>query len=330
MLARLADELPDDALYEPKWDGFRAIAFRDGDAIDIRSRHDRPLARYFPELVDALRALEVTTFAVDGEIVVIGPSAFDFGSVMLRLHPSESRVRALAQRTPATFIAFDLIAVDGDDLRGSPFVERRARLEALLANAPHELVLTPITDDARAAREWLRTGNGSGIDGVVAKPRDLLYRPGVRAMTKVKPHRTADCVVAGYRETAEGDVASLLLGLYDGDGTLRHVGVTSAFTARQRRDLARELEPLVTRLAGHPWERGFGLGGHPAGRLGGSAGRWDPQVMALDWVPLRTERVAEVRYDVIDAGRFRHPTRFLRWRPDREPRSCTFAQLALD
>ena len=327
MLARLADEIPlRDHLYEPKWDGFRAIAFRDGDDVDIRSRHDRQLARYFPELVDAFRALEETSFAIDGEIVVIGPDRFDFASVMLRLHPAESRVRRLARETPATFIAFDAIAVGADDLRGAPFVERRAHLERLLGRADPRIVLTPISDDPRAAREWLHSRPGRGVDGVVAKPRTLLYRSGVRAMTKVKRTRTAECVVAGMR-IFEDSVASLVLGLYDDTGALRHVGVVIAFPERERRTLFAELAPLATRLRGHPWEHGFGLGHSPLGRLGGAAGRWDPETMELDWVPLRPERVAEVRYDIVDGDRLRHPARFVRWRPDRDPRSCTLEQL---
>ena len=328
MLARLAPEIPpSDHLYEPKWDGFRAIAFRDGDEIDIRSRHDRLLSRYFPELVEAFLSLAEPSFAVDGEIVVIGADRFDFGAVMLRLHPAESRVRRLARETPATFIAFDVLAIGNEDLRGSAFVERRARLEGLLAGATPRVRITPISDDPGAARTWLHTPEGSGIDGIVAKPRTLLYRPGVRAMTKVKRRHTADCVVAGMR-TMGDRVASLVLGLYDESGALRHVGVVISFSDRDRRALYDELAPLVTAIAGHPWEHGFGIGHSPLGRLGGSAGRWDPAEMDLDWTPLRPERAAEVRYDTVDDRRFRHPARFVRWRPDRDPRSCTFDQLA--
>src|SRR4051812_9318587 len=330
MLARLSDEIPaNDHLYEPKWDGFRAIAFRDGDDVDIRSRHDRKLSRYFPELVDALRSLRETAFAIDGEIVVIGRDRFDFAAVMLRLHPAESRVRRLATETPATFIAFDLLGVGAEDLRGTAFFERRARLEQLLARADPRIVLTPISDDPDAAREWLRTQTGSGIDGVVAKPRALPYRAGRRVMTKVKRRRTADCVVAGMR-VFDDSVASLVLGLYDSARALRHVGVVVSVPDRERRAMFTELAPLVTSLRGHPWEHGFGLGRSPLGRLGGSAGRWDPNEMDLDWVPLRPVRVAEVQYDTVDDDRFRHPARFVRWRPDRDPSSCTFDQLRID
>ncbi|HUQ42258.1 MAG TPA: ATP-dependent DNA ligase [Candidatus Limnocylindrales bacterium] len=328
MLARLAEEIPREGhLYEPKWDGFRAIVFRDREEIDIRSRHDRPLARYFPELVAAFRDVHAESFVLDGEIVIIGPRAFDFGAVMLRLHPAETRVQRLARETPATFIAFDVLAIGDEDLRSRPFAERRGCLERLITSAPPAIVLTPISDDPRAAREWLRASAGTGIDGVMAKPRALAYRPGVRAMTKVKLRRTADCVVAGMRELPDGSVASLLLGLYE-DGALRHVGVVVSMPRQQRSELARELAPLVVPLEGHPWERGFGLGQSPMGRLGGSAGRWDPAEMSIDWTPLRPDLVAEVRYDTVDAGRFRHPARFVRWRPDREPRSCTRAQLS--
>ncbi|MFN2484661.1 MAG: ATP-dependent DNA ligase [Candidatus Limnocylindria bacterium] len=328
MLARLARELPRGRyLYEPKWDGFRALVFRDEAEVDIRSRHDRPFARYFPELVAALRKLPSEACVVDGEIVVIGPESFDFEALMLRLHPTSSRVERLSVETPASFVAFDLIASDGVDLRAEPFADRRERLERLFAGASGPLLLTPATDDADVAAEWLAGVEGGGVDGVVAKHISLAYVPGKRAMVKVKSERTADCVVAGFRLVVDGHgVASLLLGLYDAAGELRHVGVTASFTQQRRRELLEELAPLVTPLAGHPWERGFGLGRSPTGRLAGSAGRWDPGEMPLDWIPLRPERVCEVTYDTPDGERFRHPAHFRRWRPDREPRSCTFEQ----
>src|SRR4051794_4371640 len=325
MLARLARELPrGEFFYEPKWDGFRALAFVGGDGVDLRSRHGNPLARYFPELVEALGALPEVV--LDGEIVVTGPRPYDFAALMARLHPARSRVELLARETPAAFVAFDLLAEDGTDLRDAPFAERRRRLGRLLDGGAPPLSLTPATEDPGAAERWL--GRAEGIDGVVAKARDLRYEPGKRAMVKVKTERTADCVVAGLRLlSARPGLGSLLLGLHEADGALRHVGVVTSFTAARRRELLDELRPLEVPLAGHPWERGFGLERSPLGRLLGSAGRWAPEEMALDWVPLRPERVAEVAYDQTDGGRFRHPARFRRWRPDRSPRSCTLDQL---
>ena len=325
MLARLAQELPwDGYLYEPKWDGFRAIVFRDGDSVDVRSRHDRPLARYFPELVDAARQLTSRSYVLDGEI--IPERGGSFASVMLRLHPSKTRVERLARESPTRFVAFDLLAERGEDLRGHPFIERRMRLERLVPDEGR-IVASVLTDDRSVALGWL--GNlPRGVDGVVAKDRRLRYLPGKRAMVKVKPLRTADCVVAGMRELVGIPVVgSLLLGLYDG-GVLRHIGVASAFSDAARRRLYDELIVLATDLRGHPWERGFALEHSPVGRLAGSAGRWDPTEMPLDWVPLRPERVAEVAYDALDGHRFRHPARFRRWRPDRDPRSCTLEQLS--
>jgi ATP-dependent DNA ligase len=331
MLARLSRELPSGAfVYEPKWDGFRCLAFRCGDEVDLRSRHGRPLARYFPELFGALRALPQERFALDGEIVVVGPAGFDFPALMARPHPAASRVRRLATETPASLVAFDLLALGRDDLRPAPFAERRARLGGLLAGVAPPLHLTPATDDADTAAGWLQRFAGGGIDGVVAKHRDLPYQPGARAMVKVKRERTADCVVAGFRAFVDDGrplVASLLLGLYDEAGVLRHVGVASAFSERRRAELVAELSPLVVPLAGHPWEHGFLVGGGHLGRLAGAAGRWVPGEMALDWIPLAPERVCEVAHDQLDHDRFRHAARFRRWRPDRDARSCTFAQL---
>jgi ATP-dependent DNA ligase len=346
MLAQLSHELPGEGyIYEPKWDGFRCLAFV-GEAVDLRSRHQRPLARYFPELVEGLRALgaavcrdlralaapaRTTPLVLDGEIVIAGPRGFDFPALLGRLHPSASRVERLRNEAPATFVAFDLLAVAGEDLRARRFDERRARLESLLTPAPPHVALTPATESLEVANEWLDRYEGAGIDGVVAKRRDLAYQPGRRAMTKVKKERTADCVVAGIRVALEEGtplVASLLLGLYE-DGLLRHVGVSSTFTGRRRRELFAELRPRIVPLEGHPWERGFNLGRSPTGRLKGSAGRWDPAEMEQDWVPLLPDLVCEVRYDQLDAGRFRHPAKFLRWRPDREARSCAFDQLVV-
>ncbi|MDQ3945208.1 MAG: ATP-dependent DNA ligase [Actinomycetota bacterium] len=331
MLARLTRDLPvaPGLVYEPKWDGFRSLVFRSGyDTVDLRSRHDRPLARYFPELVDAFRRLEAPEFALDGEIVVMGADGtLDFAALLARLHPATSRVERLRAETPARFIAFDLLAAGPDDLRDRPFAQRRRRLEELLAEAPAPILLTPATGDPEVAAGWLRFAGG-GVDGVVAKAADLRYQPGKRAMVKVKAQRTADCVVAGFRlygGVAEPVLSSLLLGLYDEGGALRHVGVVGAFAAAERARVLDHVVPEVTALEGHPWAGGFGVGPNPAGRLQGSAGRWTPD-LPLDWVPLRPVLVAEVAYDQLEGDRFRHPARFRHWRPDRDPRSCTFEQ----
>jgi ATP-dependent DNA ligase len=315
MLAKLARELPEgDFLYEPKWDGFRALAARDGEEVEVRSRHGRPLERYFPEIVDALRALPAERFVLDGEIV-----AEPFAALMARLHPAASRVERLARETPAEFWAFDLLAAGDEALLDRPFAERRARLEELV-RAP--VRLTPVTDDPGVARLWL-----DRHEGVVAKDVHGVYTPGERRWVKVKREHAADCVVAGFRWNADRPtLGSLLLGLYDG-AELIHVGVVTSFTAKRRAELLEELRPLVVPLAGHPWEHGFGLERSPLGRLLGAAGRWAPGEMELEWVPLAPERVAEVAYDQVDGLRFRHPARFRRWRPDRDPRSCTIEQL---
>jgi ATP-dependent DNA ligase len=317
----------DGFVYEPKWDGFRCLAFCSEDGVDLRSRHDRPLARYFPELVEALRALPGPPVVLDGEIVVARAGAFDFSALLARLHPAASRVERLRRDTPARYIAFDLLALGSDDVRERPFDERRRALAALLADAPAPLHLSPTTSDVAIARGWLER-QGGGIDGVVAKRRDLRYQAGVRAMVKVKRTQTADCVVAGCRLRVDAPViGSLLLGLYDEAGELRHVGVTSAFSDRRRRELLTELAPHVAPLEGHPWERGFLLEGSSMGRLKGAAGRWSAAEMELDWVPLAPRLVCEVAYDHVDGDRFRHAARFVRWRPDREPRSCLLEQL---
>jgi len=327
MLARLARELPTGGfLYEPKWDGFRCLAFRAGGEIDLRSRHGRPLARYFPELVEALLGLRRRRFVLDGEIVVAGGGGLDFASLLARIHPAPSRVERLRRETPASYVAFDLLALGGRDLSERPFAERRRLLADLLADAQPPLVLTPITAEPGVAEDWLER-LGSGIDGVVAKHESLPYRPGERAMVKVKRERTAECVVAGFRWLVDRPLpASLLLGLYDDARELQHVGVASSFTETARHELLERLRPLVVPLEGHPWEQGYLLGGGTTGRLPGSAGRWTPE-MELDWAPVEPELVCEVGYDQVDGRRFRHPARFVRWRPDRDPRSCTFDQL---
>ncbi|HEX2105429.1 MAG TPA: ATP-dependent DNA ligase [Solirubrobacteraceae bacterium] len=331
MLARLVRELPEgDYLYEPKWDGFRCLARRDRGAVELHSRHGRPLARYFPEVVAALGTLSPVRWMLDGELLAVVGGRFDFAALMGRLHPAVSRVRALAAETPAIFVAFDAIAIGDEDLRERPFAERRERLVALMDDAGPPLFLTPATADSAVAARWLREFRGGGLDGVVAKHRDLRYEAGARAMLKVKHEQTADLVVAGARVSAEPlEVVALLLGAYDDDGALQHVGVASSFARPLPAALARELAPLVVELPGHPWEHGFLLGGGPVGRLKGAAGRWAPG-MVMDWVPLAPERVAEVRYTQVDGRRLRHPARFVRWLPDREPASCRADQLDVE
>lgn len=326
MLARLVREIPTgDYAYEPKWDGFRALVFRDGDEIEVQSRHGRPFARYVPELVASIRELRCRQLVLDGEIVVVRAGRFDFEQLMLRTHPATSRVAQLAAAAPATFIGFDLLAEGWTSLIDAPFDQRRARLVELLGSPPAGVRLTPITDDARLAERWLERFVSGGADGVVAKHRAAAYQPGKRAMLKVKLERTADCVVAGFRAFPGRLVASLLLGLHDEGGVLRHVGVSSAFSEARRRELYDDLERRLIPIDAHPWQAGFGLGASPLGRLKGSAGRWHPE-MTMDWMPIEP-LVAEVAYDTIDDRRFRHPAQFRRWRPDREPASCTFDQL---
>jgi ATP-dependent DNA ligase len=325
MLGRLTRELPlGDFVYEPKWDGFRCVAFRGHGEVELRSRHDRPLGRYFPELVAALAALDQDDFVLDGEILDEG---HDFAALMARLHPAASRVRMLSEHSPAGLILFDVLAIAGEDLRERPFAHRREALERLTGPVEPPLRLTPITRDPQAAAGWLRNPP-PGVDGVMAKPADLAYLEGQRAMLKVKLDRTLDCVVAGLRLLADRPLpSSLLLGLHDEAGGLEHIGIAGSFSERLRHELLAELKPLVVPLAGHPWERGFLLAGSPVGRLKGAAGRWSPEEMSLDWIPLSPTRVVEVGYDHMDGRRLRHPARFRRFRDDREPRSCTFAQI---
>jgi ATP-dependent DNA ligase len=329
MLGKLARELPaGDYLYEPKWDGFRCLAFRSGARVDLRSRHDRPLGRYFPELVEQFLIVDCERFVVDGEIVVTAASGSDFPALMARLHPAASRVRRLSVDAPARLNAFDLLALEGDDLRERAFVDRRRRLESLLDPCPPRLGLSELSDDPAVAARWLDERVGRGVDGVVAKRRDLRYVEGGRTMVKVKRERTLDCVVAGFRwAEAEPLVAALLLGLYDDAGALAHIGVASQFKRSRRIELVAELEALIVELDAHPWSQGFLVEGGPTGRLPGAAGSWRPGEMELDWVPVAPLRVCEVAYDHIEHGRLRHPARFVRWREDREPRSCTFDQL---
>jgi ATP-dependent DNA ligase len=329
MLAKLADAITaGDFLYEPKWDGFRAIVFRGSSDVFIQSRDLRPFDRYFPELHDAfLRALPQGC-VVDGEIVIVSPNGLDFDALQMRLHPAASRVAKLAAETPAAFVAFDLLAAGGRDLRGAPQHERRTRLEQLLADTKPPVHLTPVTRDRQVAIEWLARFEGAGLDGVIVKPVANRYEPGKRTMLKVKHVRTADCAVAGFRwhKSGGGAVGSLLLGLYDDRGALHHVGVTSAFTMARRKQLGVELEPLRTNaLQDHPWRDWAGADGR-AVRMPGAQSRWSAG-KDMSWEPLRIERVCEVKYDHLQGDRFRHAAIFVRWRPDRQPHDCRYDQL---
>jgi ATP-dependent DNA ligase len=331
MLAKLADELPsgDGLLYEPKWDGFRAIVFRGPSDVFIQSRDSRPLDRYFPDLHDVLLAALPDGCVVDGEIVIATPHGLDFDALQLRLHPAASRVAKLARATPASFVAFDLLAADGRDLRGEPQRERRAQLERLLADARPPVYLTPMTRDRAVASDWLARFEGAGLDGVIVKPGEGSYEPGKRAMIKVKHARTADCVVAGFRWHKNGKdrlIGSLLLGLYDDRGVLQHVGVTASFTMAMRAQLAAELAPLGERaMEGHPW-RAWADVGSEMNRMPGGQSRWSAG-KDLSWEPLRIERVCEVKYDHMQGDRFRHAAIFQRWRPDKMPQHCRYDQL---
>lgn len=337
MLAKAAKGLPapdkfaDGLLYEPKWDGFRCIVFRDGDEVELGSRNERPLTRYFPEIVDAaLRSLPERC-VVDGEVIVAIDGRLRFEKLLERIHPAESRVRRLAEETPASFVAFDLLALGEDSLLGTPQGERRALLEQALADAEPPIHLTRATRDAATAQQWFATFEGAGLDGVVAKPADAPYQPGARAMIKVKHERTADVVVAGYRRhktsTPEKPLlGSLLLGLYDDDGRLQHVGVSAAFPAARRAELIEELAPLLVAPEDHPWSEWATAVAHEADRLPGAQSRWNAK-KDLSWVPLDPVLVAEVGYDHMEGTRFRHTTQFKRWRPDRDPTSCTYGQL---
>jgi ATP-dependent DNA ligase len=331
MLAKLTEELPtsDGFLYEPKWYGFRAIVFRGGRDIFIQSRDLRPLDRYFPELHDILLERLPDGCVLDGEIVIATPKGLDFDALQMRLHPAASRVAKLAQATPAAFVAFDALAAGGRDIRDLPQIERRARLEKLLANTTPPVHLTPMTRDPEVARDWLSRFEGAGLDGVMAKPADATYQPGKRTMFKVKHVRTADCVVAGFRWHKSGDdaIGSLLLGLYDDGGALHHVGVTSSFTMARRKELVAELAPLRTgALENHPWREWAAAGGGEMTRMPGGQSRWSAG-KDLSWEPLRIERVCEVKYDHMQGDRFRHGTTFLRWRPDKPPAECRYDQL---
>ena len=317
MLAKLARELPraDDLVYEPKWDGFRCIVFRDGDEVELGSRNERPLTRYFPELIEPLQAALPERSIVDGEVVIATEHGLDFDALQQRIHPAASRVRMLADKTPASVVLFDLLALDADDLRERPLEERRAGLMRAIASS-RTVGVTPQTTDPDEATTWFTRYEGAGLDGVVAKDPAGTYRPGERRWVKVKHLRTVDCVVGGYRIAKDGrGIGSLLLGLYDSDGALHHVGHTSSFDAAERRALLEQLQPLVG---------GDSFGN---GRTPGGPSRWQRSADSA-WTSVRPELVCEVSFDHLQSGRFRHASRFLRWRPDKDPRSCDFDQLS--
>jgi len=329
MLATLADGIPPggDVLFEPKWDGFRALVFRGRTSVYIQSRDSKPLDRYFPELSAALLAQLPDGCIVDGEIVIVGLRGLDFNALQQRLHPAASRVTKLAAATPSSFVAFDLLAIDGSSVMDASQADRRAMLERLMAGAGPPLHLTPMTRDGETAVRWLAEFEGAGLDGVMVKPAQGRYLPGKRAMIKVKHARTADCVVAGFRWYKSGDdaVGSLLLGLYDDRGTLQHIGVTSSFTMDMRKRMVEDLAPLrVNALQNHPWREWASA--TAGGRMPGGQSRWSAG-KDLSWEPLRPERVCEVKYDHLQGERFRHAAVFLRWRPDREPGDCRYDQL---
>src|SRR5687768_12495343 len=330
MLAKLSDVLPggDDFLFEPKWDGFRALVFRGGSDVYIQSRDLRPLDRYFPELHALFLERLPDGCVVDGEIVIATRKGLDFDALQLRLHPAASRVAKLAKESPAGFVAFDVLAAGGRDLRSVPQRERRSRLETLLEDAAPPIYLTPMTEDPAVAADWLDRFEGAGLDGVIAKPADAVYEPGKRAMIKVKHARTAECVVAGFRWHKSGTdrVGSLLLGLYDERGMLHHVGVTSSFTMTVRQQLVSELAPLRQNAwQDHPWREWAQAGGGEARTPGGQS-RWSAG-KDLSWEPLRIERVCEVKYDHLQGPRFRHAAVFQRWRHDKRPADCRYDQL---
>jgi ATP-dependent DNA ligase len=331
MLATVSEGIPDGAgefLYEPKWDGFRAIVFRGESDLYIQSRELKPLDRYFPELHDNLLKQLPKGCVVDGEIVIVTPDGLAFDALQMRLHPAASRVNKLAAEIPSSFVAFDLLAVDGESIMERPQAERRARLEQLIAGASAPLHLTPMTRDHGTAERWLNEFEGAGLDGVIVKPARNRYVPGKRAMIKVKHIRTADCVVAGfrwYKDHKDEAVGSLLLGLWD-DDRLQHVGVTSSFTMGARKELAKELAPLrKNAMEEHPWREWAGAMAEGS-RMPGGQSRWSAG-KDLSWEPLRIERVCEVKYDHLQGNRFRHAAVFLRWRPDRSPDDCTYEQL---
>jgi ATP-dependent DNA ligase len=335
MLAKRVDELPtgDEYIFEPKWDGFRALVFRDGDEILIQSRDEKPLNRYFPELLDSLRSALPARCVLDGEVVIVRENELDFDALQLRLHPAASRVKLLSQQTPSSFVFFDLLCVGDRDYRGEPFQTRRRELESLLSSAAPPIHLTPATADRSIASDWFRRFEGAGLDGVIAKPLSGTYEPNKRVMLKVKHERDCDCVVAGFRWHKKGDrtlVGSLLLGLYDDGGALQHVGVCASFSTKKRAELAEFLKPYrKDALDNHPWKHWAdeaSEAGDTAKRMPGGQSRWS-QGKDLSWEPLRPELVVEVAYDHMQGDRFRHTAQFRRWRKDKKPSDCTYAQL---
>jgi ATP-dependent DNA ligase len=328
MLARSVSAIPPGMHYEGKWDGFRAVVFRDGDEVELGSRNERPLTRYFPEVVESLRANLPERCVVDGEIVIVRDDRLDFEALLTRIHPAASRVAMLARETPGSFIAFDMLALGDEAVVELPFRERRERLVEALGPARPPVHVASATTSIEVARGWFEEFEGAGLDGIVAKPFDVPYRQDQRVMFKIKHERTADCVVAGYRWYKTGRVVgSLLLGLHDAGGALQHVGVAASFPMKRRAELVEELQPYaVDDIGGHPWAAWAEAEAHAGGRLPGATSRWNAG-KDLSWVPLRPELVCEVGYDHMEGTRFRHVAHFRRWRPDRDPRSCTFAQL---
>ena len=332
MLAKSVPTVPPGASYEPKWDGFRSIVFRDGDDVEFGSRNEKPMTRYFPELVEAVLAELPERCVLDGEIVIATDDGLDFEALQQRIHPAVSRVTMLSEKTPASFVAFDLLALGDDDYTRRPFAERRAALEAALADAKPPIHLTPTTTELDVANRWFVELEGAGLDGVVAKPLDGTYQQDKRVMFKIKHVRTADCVLAGFRwhktsTEAAPLVGSLLLGLNDDEGKLQHVGVVGAFTAKRRAELVTELEPLLLGEGdAHPWSEWASADAHTGQRLPGAVSRWNA-TKDLSFVPLRPERVLEVKYEHMEGTRFRHLAHFVRWRDDRTPDSCTYEQL---
>ncbi len=330
MLAKALDKLPDGELaLEPKWDGFRCIVFKDGDEIVLGSRNQKPFNRYFPELFEPLRASLPERCVVDGELIVEIDGSLDFDALGQRIHPAESRVNMLAEKTPVSFVAFDALALGDEGLLDTPFIERRAILESLAPEFVESIHLAPMTTDRTQAMEWFHTLEGAGLDGLIAKPLDGVYVQDKRVQFKLKHVRTIDCVVAGYRIHKSGDgVGSLVLGLYDDDGSLRHVGVSSSFTAKKRVELLEEMAPFVLDdISSHPWASWMQAEAHIDGSMPGAPNRWSgANGRDHSWIPVRPERVVEVKYVLATDGRFRGTTRFLRWRPDREPDSATLDQ----
>ena len=332
MLCKAADNLPDGEgwLYEPKWDGFRCIVFRDGDSVELTSRNERPFTRYFPEVVAALTEQLPPRCVVDGEIIL--PSAdglgLDFDALLQRIHPAESRVRRLAAETPAAFVAFDLLALDDRSLMDTALSQRRAMLDVALADVVHPLYLSPTTTSLPTAQDWFTRFEGAGLDGIIAKKLDGVYTPDVRSLVKVKHQRTTECVVGGYRVHKDGlGVGSFLLGLFDDEGKLHHVGVCSSFSVKQRREFLTYLEPfLENALDGHPWREWAMAEAHQETRLPGAASRWNAK-KDLSWVAVRPELVVEIAFSQLQGSRLRHAAHFVRWRPDRDPISCRYDQL---